>query len=403
MSRGLTQHILTARKAFSMNVRKFTSAAALSLLASTATMAQAPVPRAPDAKPRLEMVFVLDTTGSMGGLIEGARQKIWGIVNDVLKTPHPPSVRVGLVAYRDHGDDYVTKVLPITSDLDKVYSTLLSYRAEGGGDTPEDVRQALADGVDKVGWSPRARHLSQILFLVGDAPPHDDYGQEPDTVTTTAKAVKNGLIVNAIECGAAEDTRVSWQKIASRGEGQFFAIAEDGGVQTITTPYDKSLASLGTMMGNTYMAYGGGVGGGFPGGFRAENARRNAAAEGVAATAASAPVAADRAFNKAMNRDAYANDLLQSLDNGTVTFDTIKTEDLPDDLQKLAPAARRQEIEKRLTARRAVRAKILALSKQRETYLEAERKKASGGKQTGFDAAVSAALKTQMARRGVGL
>src|SRR2546421_6324193 len=88
-------------------------------------------------KPTLEMVFVLDTTGSMGGLIDGAKQRIWGIVNDVMKSSAHPAVKIGLVAYRDHGDEYVTKVLPLTNDLDKVYSTLMDYRAAGGGDTPE--------------------------------------------------------------------------------------------------------------------------------------------------------------------------------------------------------------------------------------------------------------------------
>jgi Mg-chelatase subunit ChlD len=125
-------------------------------------------------KPKIELVFVIDTTGSMGGLIEGAKQKIWGIVNEVMKSPSKPEVRMGLVAYRDHGDAYVTQILPVTRDLDKVYETLMAYRAEGGGDTPEDVRQALADGVHKVGWSPRSPNIAQILFLVGDAPPHED-------------------------------------------------------------------------------------------------------------------------------------------------------------------------------------------------------------------------------------
>src|SRR3546814_19375662 len=54
----------------------------------------------------LEMVFVLDTTGSMGGLIEGAKQRIWGIINEVMQKPSKPRVRVGLVAYRDNGDEY---------------------------------------------------------------------------------------------------------------------------------------------------------------------------------------------------------------------------------------------------------------------------------------------------------
>ena len=82
---------------------------------------------------RLEMVFVLDTTGSMSGLIDGAKQKIWGIVNGVMRESHP-SVRIGLVAYRDRGDEYLTQVLPLTDDLDKVYTTLMDYRADGGGD-----------------------------------------------------------------------------------------------------------------------------------------------------------------------------------------------------------------------------------------------------------------------------
>src|ERR1044072_3599306 len=94
-----------------------------------------PVVKQPaNAEKTLEMVFVLDTTGSMGGLIDGAKQRIWGIINEVMQTPAKPSVRVGLVAYRDHGDSYVTQVLPLTNDLDKVYTKLMEDRVDGGGD-----------------------------------------------------------------------------------------------------------------------------------------------------------------------------------------------------------------------------------------------------------------------------
>src|ERR1044071_1807319 len=122
----------------------------------------APNPEA-NAEKTLEMVFVLDTTGSMGGLIDGAKQRIWGIINEVKQTPAHPNVRVGLVAYRDTGDAYVTQVLPVTNDLDKVYTTLMEYRADGGGDGPEDVRQALADGVRRAGWSKPTATTAQIV------------------------------------------------------------------------------------------------------------------------------------------------------------------------------------------------------------------------------------------------
>src|SRR5919108_5276744 len=192
-------------------------------------------------RPTLEMVFVLDTTGSMGGLIEGAKQRIWGIVNEVMQSSSRPAVRIGLVAYRDHGDEYVTKVLPLTNDLDKVYSTLMDYQAGGGGDTPEDVRAALADGVLRAGWSQASSRIAQIIFLVGDAPPHEDYKNEPDTATTAAEAMQKGMVINTIQCGNISGTKEVWEAIARRGHGQYFSIAQDGGVQAITTPYDEQL------------------------------------------------------------------------------------------------------------------------------------------------------------------
>ncbi|MGH9768905.1 MAG: vWA domain-containing protein, partial [Blastocatellia bacterium] len=78
----------------------------------------------PNERKTLEMVFALDTTGSMGGLIEGAKQRIWGIVNEVMQSEARPNVRVGLVAYRDRGDQYVTQVFPVTDNLDAVYTSL---------------------------------------------------------------------------------------------------------------------------------------------------------------------------------------------------------------------------------------------------------------------------------------
>jgi hypothetical protein len=345
----------------------------------------------------LEMVFVLDTTGSMGGLLEGAKQRIWGIVNEAMQSPQSPSVRVGLVAYRDTGDAYVTQVLPLTNDLDKVYSTLMDYRADGGGDWAENVRRGLADGVSRAGWSQGSADSTRILFLVGDAPPHDDYQNEPDTLATTAEAVRAGMIVNTVQCGDAADTRRAWQEIARRGEGQYFAIAQDGGVRTIATPFDARLSELGAHLGKTFMAYGGGAG---PAGigFRREAAATQATTESRVSMNASAPAAAERAVNKALNKDAYIGDLLQSVENGTLMLDAVKDEDLPDELQKLSPAERRKEVERRLAERRKVREEIVTLSKKRDEFIAAERKK-SGSAKTGFDTAVATALKEQMARK----
>src|SRR5438552_5102923 len=60
-----------------------------------------------EAKPRIEVCFVLDTTGSMGGLIEGAKQKIWSIANEMISAKPAPELKLGLIGYRDRGDEYV--------------------------------------------------------------------------------------------------------------------------------------------------------------------------------------------------------------------------------------------------------------------------------------------------------
>jgi Mg-chelatase subunit ChlD len=339
----------------------------------------------------LEMVFALDTTGSMGGLIEGAKQRIWGIVNEVMQSESRPNVRIGLVAYRDRGDQYVTEVFPMTDNLDAVYTTLMDYRAVGGGDEPENVRRALADAVHKAGWSQQSDGIAQVIFLVGDAPPHTDYQDEPDTKKTAVAARRKGMIVNAIQCGNIAGTKEVWQDIAQYGGGRYFAIPQDSGVVAVVTPYDEKLGALSNQLGGTYLAFGRDE-------VMALSTARQAAAE--AKIAGSAPIAAqaERAKNKAINSMSYAGDLLQSLENGTVRLEDVKPEELPNELRNLSPAERKQEIEKRQAQRRQIRAEIMQLSKDREEFIKKERSKSEV--RNSFDSVVAEALKAQLAAKG---
>src|SRR5207248_1554312 len=142
-------------------------------------------------KPKVEVVFCLDTTGSMGGLIEGAKQKIWAICNQIASGKPSPDLKVGLVAFRDKGDEYITRVYDLTDDLDQVHGTLKTFKAAGGGDIPESVNQALDDAVNKIKWS-KDEDTLRLLFLVGDAPPHMDYKDDVKYPVTCEKACKAG-------------------------------------------------------------------------------------------------------------------------------------------------------------------------------------------------------------------
>jgi Mg-chelatase subunit ChlD len=187
-----------------------------------------PLPPTPQVAARhpVDVVFAVDTTGSMGGLIEGAKRTVWSIATHIQKTDADADVRIGLVAYRDIGDDYVTRDFALTSDLDSVFTELASYRAAGGGDTPEDVDAALYDALHKMQWRADARKL---VFLVGDAPPASR-GDVPRFDVLAREAGDKQILINTIRCGLDRDTEVAWQQIASLGHGQFSTIQQDGGV-----------------------------------------------------------------------------------------------------------------------------------------------------------------------------
>ena len=110
--------------------RTFASLAALVAvlgLAWPAGAADKKEEKKPAKKPQVEVVFCLDTTGSMGGLIEAAKQKIWSISNQIASGKPTPELKVGLVAYRDKGDAYITKVHDLSDDLDAVSESDTSH------------------------------------------------------------------------------------------------------------------------------------------------------------------------------------------------------------------------------------------------------------------------------------
>ncbi|HEX8026909.1 MAG TPA: vWA domain-containing protein, partial [Vicinamibacterales bacterium] len=151
-------------------------------------------------RPVVEVAFVLDTTGSMGGLIEGAKRKIWSIATTIIDANPDAEIRMGLVAYRDIGDDYVTKKFDLTTDIQDIYANLLELKARGGGDWPESVNEALYVAVDKLSWT-KTGDICRIVFLVGDAPPHMDYADDVKFPDTCKLAMEKGILINTVQCG----------------------------------------------------------------------------------------------------------------------------------------------------------------------------------------------------------
>lgn len=333
--------------------------------------------------PRVEVVFCLDTTGSMGGLLEGAKQKIWSICNQVAGGKPTPELKIGLVAFRDRGDEYVTKVFDLTDDLDAIHGHLKGFKAAGGGDFPESVNEALHVAVTKINWS-KDKDTLKLLFLVGDAPPHMDYPDDVKYPVTCQLAAEREIIVNTIQCGDHAETRKFWKDICAKAEGQYVQIAADGGVVAVATPYDKRLSEINTELSKSTLTYGKGEA------RRESDAKRSAAVDLAPAAPA---VAADRAAALAKNNRVATYDLIDAVKSGKVKLEELKKEELPAEMQYMTLEEKKAYLAKVEKQRTELRMEALELDKKRSEFIA--KKLADDKTKSGFDGQVLEMLRKQ--------
>ncbi len=340
-------------------------------------------PPKPVIRPKVDVVFALDTTGSMSGLIEGAKRKIWSIANQLQSGQPKPEVRIGLVGYRDLGDAYVTKRFGLSEDIEDVYAYLMKFKADGGGDTPEHVNRALSDAIYNMRWR-EGQNVLRLIFLVGDAPPHE--GRQGLHSRKLAQAATDmGIVINTVRCGTMAQTGVAWKRIASNSGGMYTSIRQDGAMVAISTPQDERLKELNLALSSTLL----------PTGTRAHKsaARRRAK------------------FNRGMGRMAQAEsakfrsksgkldskDLLFQLSRGKKLED-MDREALPAPLMAMPQAEQKKYVAKVARQRAKIKKEIDQISKARDAYIKSNKSPTAS---TSFDDTVGKALKKQGSKAGI--
>jgi len=332
---------------------------------------------------RVDIVFAVDTTGSMGGLLDGAKRTVWSIASHVRELDKNADVHVGLVAYRDYGqgDAYVTKDFAMTGDLDAVFAELSTYQAAGGGDVPEDVDAALDDAVHKMEWRDNAK---KMIFLVGDAPPASRH-EVPTFDVSARDAAAKGIIINTIRCGEAQDTAEAWHQIASIGMGEFSTIQQNGGVQQIATPYDQKMADLSKTIDSTTVIYG-------------DAATRGAYDGNMAVAHAAAPAAmADRAAYYGMAKGGGVrakDDVVGGVATGAVAVESLDPSKLPEDMKDKSKDEIKADFDARAKKRAQAQTELQEMAKQRADYLKAHEKEAGEG----FDVKVKATVDRELSK-----
>lgn len=347
-------------------------------------------------RPEVEVVFVLDTTGSMGGLIDAAKEKIWSIANTLVSADPAPKIRMGLVGYRDRGDTYVTTFTPLSDDLDKIYSKLMQFQADGGGDTPESVNQALHEAVTRTVWSDKSSTY-RVIFLVGDAPPQMGYQNDIKYAKSCLKAVKQNIVINTIQCGNYHETTPFWREIAQMTDGEYFSVSQSGSAVLYKTPYDKQIADLSRKLDDTRLYYG-----------STEHIQKMESRKETAKTiysSADAPAVARRTiFNsKAAGKANFlgSQELVNDVETGGVDLGTLEKEQLPAELRIMDQKTLKTHISNLSKNRKALQQQIDELAKKRQSYIQEKVSLEKDKGASSLDAKLYKCIKTQAAKKDI--
>jgi hypothetical protein len=174
---------------------------------------------------KLDLMLVIDTTGSMGDEIAYLQSELRSIVG-AIQARHPGlDLRVGFVFYRDVGDDYVTATYALSNDVGAGQRALSNHYAGGGGDYPEAMEQALIRAAGQ-GWRPDA---VKSLLLVADAPPHDENFARAWLATEHLRASRVHIVPVAAS-GVGDTAEYAMRAMAAATQSRYTFLTDDSGI-----------------------------------------------------------------------------------------------------------------------------------------------------------------------------
>lgn len=340
---------------------------------------------------RVDLAICLDTSGSMNGLIDAARQGIWAIVNDFALAKPAPRIRVALLTFGNDGHNkengWVEVQTAFTEDLDLVSQKLFALTTNGG---TELVGRVVQTSLERLEWTTAAGALKLIVVAGNESADQDS---ECNFRDACKRAIGRGVMINSIYCGnPADELAPAWREVAQLADGQFHAIDKDNGAVVVETPFDAQIQALNAKVNQTYVPYGA----------EGKRAWANQEAQDKNAIGLNSQVAAERALCKVSG--SYNNsqwDLLDACRAQTVKLTELKQEDLPENLRGKTPAELEKFVADLQSQRDALHKQVQELSVQRHKCIEQEMAKRALDPTKSFDYAVRQAVRAQAEAKGI--
>lgn len=343
--------------------------------------------------PKIQIAILLDTSGSMDGLIDQARTQLWKVVNTFAKAKQDGVAPVLEVALYEYGNDsipaaegHVRQVVALTTDLDKVSEQLFRLTTNGGQEFCGAAIQSATNGLQ---WSDHKDDY-RAIFIAGNEP----FTQGSVSHVDACKAaITKGIIVNTIHCGSEQEgIDGKWKEGALLADGTFMSINSNTAVVHIASPFDEEIVKLSQDMNKTYIPYGKDG---------KEAARRQEAQD---SNAAEGGQGADVGRANAKASQNYRNDswdMVDALDLEKVKLEDIKKEDLPEELRKLTTEELKKHIDAKRTERAEIKKKLEELNKKRDAHVVEERKKLADKGGNTLDEAMVKTVKEQAGKKNI--
>ncbi len=371
-------------------IRKFKKPIAMSFLFAFGMACSGPVqadpPTPPPAK-HIKLGLLLDTSGSMNGLINQAQSQLWKIVNELASAKCEgvkPELQIALYEYGNDGlpasEGYIRMVTPLTDDLDQISADLFSLTTNGGS---EFCGHAIQTATNQLDWGAGSEDL-KLLFIAGNEP-FNQGTVNPDEACK--KASEKGITINTIFCGDFnEGVRTGWKKGADLASGHYMSISHNSKTVYIESPYDDKIDELNTDLNDTYVPYG--------------TLGRSKKAMQISEDVNSEKYGKQNKVSRIMSKNSYVYkntkwDLVDANKEKNFDISKVKKEQLPKEMQTMTIAQRKAHVAKKTEKRNQINKEIKELSVKRKKFV-AEKKKEAGEKEgSSLDLAMIKAIQSQ--------
>lgn len=348
-----------------------------------------PVAEAPTEARTIDLAICLDTSGSMSGLIEAAKQKLWAIVNDLALAEPTPRLRVALLTFGNNGhseeDGWVKIDSGLTEDLDTISQQLFALSTNGG---EEYVGRVVHYASTQLDWHPSDDTLKLIVVAGNESADQDQQMPFRDVCRDT---IGRGIMINSIYCGdPADNIAPGWREVAKLADGQFASIDHNNGTVVITTPFDDQITELSAAVNETYL----------PVGEAGEWGRFNQTAQDANAVTLNSAASAARAQTKANALYNCSWDLIDACKMGQLKLEEVKEEDLPENMRSMTMEERRAYIDQMQEKRAGIQKQINDLGQQRQGFIDQRMREGGFDEDNSFDYVIRGAIRSQAETKG---